>query len=75
MLAFPVSMHTHTHTFSPGKPRNIMAVGEVSENPASNAVTRPTVVETRDQDIDRKLRLYGISNAFSNGILISRISN
>lgn len=51
-----------------------MAVGEVSENPASNAVTRPTVVETRDEDIDRKLRLYGISNAFSNGILISRIS-
>lgn len=44
-----------------------MAVGEVSENPSASAVTRPTVPETRDQDIDRKLRLYGIFHAFSNG--------
>jgi len=44
-----------------------MAVGEVSENPSGNAVTRPTVSKTRDEDIERKLRLYGIFEAFSNG--------
>jgi hypothetical protein len=44
-----------------------MAVGEVSENPSASAVTRPTVTKTRDQDIDRKLRLYGIFQAFGNG--------
>ena len=47
-----------------------MAVGEVSENPSSSAVARPTVTETRDEDIERKLRIYGIFNAFSNGILV-----
>lgn len=45
-----------------------MAVGEVSENPPSNAVTRPTVPKTRDEDIDRKLHIYGIFLAFSYGI-------
>jgi hypothetical protein len=44
-----------------------MAVGEISENPSSNAVARPTVTKTRDEDIERKLRLYGIGQAFSNG--------
>ena len=44
-----------------------MAVREISENPSSNAVTRPTVTKTRDEDIERKLRLYGIGQAFSNG--------
>jgi len=52
-----------------------MAVGEVSENPSSNAVTRPTVTKTRDEDIDRKLRIYGIFNAFSNGTDISHVSD
>lgn len=46
-----------------------MAVGEISENPSSNAVTRPTVTATRDADIARKLRLYGIGSAFSNGMI------
>jgi hypothetical protein len=45
-----------------------MAVGDVSESPSGNAVTRPTVTETRDKDIEAKLRLYGIFHAFSNGI-------
>jgi len=44
-----------------------MAVGQISENPASNAVNRPTVTQVRDQDIQNKLRLYGIFNAFSAG--------
>jgi hypothetical protein len=42
----------------------IMAVGEVSENPSSNAVTRPTVPQSRDENIERMLRLYGIFTAF-----------
>lgn len=46
-----------------------MAVGEVSENPSGNAVTRPTEPKTRDEDIERKLRLYGIFQAFSYGRL------
>jgi len=45
-----------------------MAVQDVSENPSANAVTRPTVIKTRDEDIERKLRLYGIFQAFSNGV-------
>jgi hypothetical protein len=45
-----------------------MAVGQVTENPPSNAVTRPTDPKTRDEDIERKLRLYGIGTAFSNGM-------
>jgi len=44
-----------------------MAVGQVSENPSGNAVTRPTVTQTRDADIARKLRLYGIFSAFGEG--------
>ena len=44
-----------------------MAVEEVSENPSGNSVTRPTDTQVRDADIDRKLRLYGIGHAFSNG--------
>jgi hypothetical protein len=46
-----------------------MAIREVSENPSNNAVTRPTVQKTRDEDIERKLRLYGIFHAFGNGNL------
>ena len=45
-----------------------MAVGQVTENPSGNSVTRPTNTQIRDEDIDRKLRLYGIGHAFSNGI-------
>jgi hypothetical protein len=45
-----------------------MAVGEVSDNPSGNAVTRPTVTKTRDADIANKLRLYGIFSAFSEGM-------
>ena len=48
-----------------------MAVGEIAENPSNNAVTRPTVPKTRDEDVERKLRLYGIGQAFSNGTLPS----
>ena len=44
-----------------------MAVGEVSENPSNNAVTRPTVPKTRDEDIERKLRIYGIFQALGYG--------
>jgi hypothetical protein len=44
-----------------------MAVGDVSENPSGNAVTRPTITEIRDRDIENKLRIYGIFTAFSNG--------
>jgi len=44
-----------------------MAVGEVSDNPSGNAVTRPTVTATRDQDIANKLRIYGIFSAFGEG--------
>lgn len=47
-----------------------MAVGEVSENPSNNAVTRPTVTSTRDADIARKLRLYGIFSAFGEGKIV-----
>jgi hypothetical protein len=52
-----------------------MAVGQVTENPPTNAVTRPTVPKTRDEDIDRKLRIYGIGQAFSNGMDLSNIAN
>jgi len=41
----------------------------VSENPSGNSVTHPTVPKTRDEDIERKLRLYGIFQAFGNGSL------
>lgn len=44
-----------------------MAVREISGNPPSNAVTRPTVPEKRDEDIDSKLRLYAIFLALGNG--------
>ena len=46
-----------------------MAIGEISENPSNKAVTRPTVPKTRDEDIERKLRLYGIFQALGNGNL------
>jgi len=44
-----------------------MATGQVVENPSNKAVTRPTVTQTRDEDIDRKLRIYEIFQAFGNG--------
>ncbi|KJR89898.1 uncharacterized protein SPSK_05930 [Sporothrix schenckii 1099-18] len=34
---------------------------------ASTGVNRPTNVRQRDEDIDRKLQLYGIASAFRNG--------
>lgn len=34
---------------------------------ASKGVNRPTNVRQRDEDIDRKLQLYGIASAFKNG--------
>ena len=46
-----------------------MAIGEISENPSDNAVTRPTVLKARDEDIERKLRLYGMFYAFRYGNL------
>lgn len=53
------------------KDKSTMTVGNISENPPKNAVTRPTVAETRDQDIAGMLRLYGIGYAFSHGIIYS----
>ena len=47
----------------------LMAIGEISENPSDNAVTRPTVLKARDEDIERKLRLYGMFYAFGYGNL------
>jgi Family of unknown function (DUF5923) len=46
-----------------------IAAGVVSENLSGNSVTRPTVPKTRDEDIERKLRLFGIFQAFRNGSL------
>ena len=45
-----------------------MAVEDISENPSASAVTRHTVPQTRNEECERKLRLYGIYHAFSNGI-------
>ena len=39
----------------------------VSEKPAKNTVTAPTDRVEQEKDIDRKLRLYGVIQAFSNG--------
>ena len=55
--------------------QKIMTVGEVSENPSSNAVTRPTVPQSRDEDIEGMLRLYGIFTAFGVGIFHLRQIN
>lgn len=38
---------------------------------ASTGVNRPTNVRQRDEDIDRKMQLYGIVSAFQNGKLPS----
>ncbi|BFZ59546.1 hypothetical protein YB2330_000557 [Saitoella coloradoensis] len=44
-----------------------MAHTEVSTNPSSTGVTRATNPKQRDADVDQKLRLYGVMNAFTNG--------
>lgn len=43
------------------------ATKAVSEKPAKNSVTAPTDRVEQKKDIDRKLRLYGVIQAFSNG--------
>jgi hypothetical protein len=40
---------------------------EVTENPTKNSITTPTNKNEQEKDIDRKLRLYGVIQAFSNG--------
>ena len=47
----------------------VIAAGVVSENPSGDSVTGPSLPKTRDEDIERKLRLYGIFQAFRNGSL------
>jgi len=42
-------------------------VREISENPSKNAVTSPTDPKTKAVDIDRKLKLYGVIEAFRQG--------
>ncbi|GAA5879129.1 hypothetical protein JCM16303_001308 [Sporobolomyces ruberrimus] len=42
-------------------------VREISENPSKNAVTSPTDAKVKAVDIDRKLKLYGVVEAFRQG--------
>ncbi|GAA5934568.1 uncharacterized protein JCM15063_004617 [Sporobolomyces koalae] len=42
-------------------------VREISENPSKNAVTSPTDPKTKAVDIDRKLKLYSVIEAFRQG--------
>lgn len=42
-------------------------VREISENPSKNAVTSPTDPKVKAADIDRKLKLYGVVEAFRQG--------
>ncbi|GAA5906426.1 uncharacterized protein JCM6883_004476 [Sporobolomyces salmoneus] len=42
-------------------------VREISENPSKNAVTSPTDPKVKQVDIDRKLKLYGVIEAFRQG--------
>ncbi|GAA5833009.1 hypothetical protein JCM3766R1_000397 [Sporobolomyces carnicolor] len=42
-------------------------VREISENPSKNAVTSPTDPKVKANDIDRKLKLYGVVEAFRQG--------
>ncbi|KAI5121398.1 hypothetical protein M0805_003170 [Coniferiporia weirii] len=39
----------------------------ISENPPKNSVAAPTVKAEQELDVDRKLRLYGVIQAFRNG--------
>lgn len=39
----------------------------VSENPPKNSVAAPTVKAEQEKDVDRKLRLYGVIQAFRQG--------
>ncbi|THH11002.1 hypothetical protein EW145_g940 [Phellinidium pouzarii] len=43
----------------------------VGNNPPKNSVAAPTVKADQDRDIDRKLRLYGVIQAFRNGCMPS----
>ncbi|GAA6063477.1 hypothetical protein JCM10212_006339 [Sporobolomyces blumeae] len=42
-------------------------VREISENPSKNAVTSPTDAKVKAVDIDRKLKIYGMIEAFRQG--------
>ncbi|GAA5960221.1 hypothetical protein JCM21900_000554 [Sporobolomyces salmonicolor] len=43
------------------------SVREISENPSGNAVTSPTDPRVKQRDIDQKLKLYGVVEAFRQG--------
>lgn len=39
----------------------------IAERPPKNSVAAPTILSEQEADIDRKLRLYGVVQAFRNG--------
>ncbi|KAK4699364.1 hypothetical protein P7C70_g6896, partial [Phenoliferia sp. Uapishka_3] len=43
------------------------SVKEISENPSGNAVTAPTRIDEKNADLERKVRLFGVVNAFREG--------
>ncbi|KAG8696444.1 hypothetical protein FRC08_007147, partial [Ceratobasidium sp. 394] len=45
------------------------ATKDTSAHPGPNAVTEPTVASTMQADVDRKMRLYGVIEAFREGRL------
>jgi hypothetical protein len=43
------------------------ATKDISENPSANGVTAPTDPVLKSKDIERKMRLYGVFEAFRHG--------